>query len=87
MAFETKPGSGALFKNEKKTTENQPDYRGDAVTPDGVKYELAAWIKTAGSGKKFMSLKLSVPRELVEGTREPPPASSTQRDLDDDIPF
>jgi hypothetical protein len=90
MAFETKPSHGALFKNERKQQDSHPDYRGDVVTPDGVKYELAAWLKTSNSGKKFMSLKLSVPREAVEGTREPPRQQARGQGplgLDDDIPF
>lgn len=51
--------TGALFKNDKKTSENQPDYKGNIYLPDGVEKDLAAWIKTSKAGKKYMSLKIS----------------------------
>lgn len=47
--------SGALFKNDKKVRDNQPDYTGKAVI-DGTEYRLSAWIKEAKSGRKYMSL-------------------------------
>lgn len=89
MAYETKPSFGALFKNKNKQQENHPDYRGDVVTPEGVKYEIAAWLKESANGSKYMSLKLSVPRAAAEEGRgtATSPVRSTQRDLDDEIPF
>ena len=48
---------GAIFKNDKKETENQPDYRG-SINTDGTDYWLSAWIKTAKSGVKYMSLSV-----------------------------
>ena len=57
MAYEKKPGSGSLFKNDKKEKDAHPDYRGDAVLPDGTEVWLSAWIKQGKKGK-FMSLSL-----------------------------
>ncbi len=31
MAYIPKPGSFTLFKNQKKETDNHPDYRGDGT--------------------------------------------------------
>lgn len=73
MAYEQKPGGGSLFKNTKKTTEKQPDYRGEIVTPDGTKFSLAGWIKQSAKGS-FLSLKCEVPKS---GTSTP----------SDDMPF
>ena len=51
--------SGAIFKNEKKTSENQPDYRGK-INVDGVDKEIALWIRTSKEGgKQFFSAKIS----------------------------
>lgn len=53
---------GVLFKNERKESENQPDYTG-TVNVGGVDKDIAAWIKTSKDGtKKFLSLKVSEPR-------------------------
>ena len=56
MAFEQREGSGALFKNDRKSEPSQPDYTGDA-TFKGKKVRIAAWIKEGKKGK-FMSLSL-----------------------------
>ncbi len=49
---------GALFREEKKKTETDPDYSG-TVNVNGADYWLKAWIKTATkSGKKFLSLSV-----------------------------
>ena len=59
MAFQHKNNSGTLFANDRRTAENQPNARGEAVI-DGVVWEISAWTKTIQSGKragqKFQSL-------------------------------
>ncbi len=52
--MEKRDNSGALFKNDRKTTDNHPDYNGSALI-GGVDMWISAWIKK-GNGKTFMSL-------------------------------
>ena len=75
MAFDQKPNSGVMFANDKKTSESQPDFRGEvyldktflieqAHKANGslVKISLAAWNKVAkSSGKEYLSLAASEP--------------------------
>jgi uncharacterized protein (DUF736 family) len=49
-----------LFKNDKKA-DNHPDYTGKLTWSDGTKKDIAVWIKTAKSGKKFMSGVINEP--------------------------
>lgn len=49
--------SGALFRNDRKTKENQPSHTGIA-TIGGVDYYISAWVKEGRSGK-FFSLAFS----------------------------
>lgn len=56
--------TGRLFKNTRKTKDNQPDYTGDFTDANGVKMRVAAWLKDGRDGK-YMSFKVS------EDTREP----------------
>ena len=74
--------SGVLFKNDKKETGNQPDYKGN-ITVDGQSYWLSAWIKDGKSGK-FMGLAVS-PKE--EANTSSPKKKSSIEDMDEDIPF
>lgn len=62
MAYQPKPGSGTLFKNDRKEKDSHPDYRGDLCLPDGEIIRLAGWIKDGAKGK-FLSLSVDRPRE------------------------
>lgn len=53
MATE-RDNSGILFRNDKKTSEKHPDYKGNAIIGT-KKMWLSAWIKEGARGK-FMSL-------------------------------
>lgn len=59
--FEQKNGTGSIFKNENKTKESHPDYRGSILTPTGEKFDLSLWLKTAKSGKKYFSVSVQPP--------------------------
>lgn len=76
MAFETRINSGALFKNDKKTSSKHPDYQGN-VNVEGTTYRLAAWLKQGKEGK-FLSLAVS---EDTRGRGQP------KEEKQDDIPF
>ena len=86
MAYEQKDGQGSLFKNDKKDTEQQPDYRG-SITIGGREYWLSSWIKSSKAGQKYMSLsaqpKESKPAPSSGRMVAPQPAS----DFDDPLPF
>jgi uncharacterized protein (DUF736 family) len=75
------PGSILLFKNDKEGNEKRPDLRGELVTPDGKKLEVAVWTRTSKkSGDKFLSGSVQEPRQEQTTT-----VSATKPD--DDIPF
>ena len=79
--YEQKEGQGSLFKNEKTTAENQPDYNGN-IMQGGTLYELAGWVKETKAGKKMLSLKISN-RQLPTNKIAPPTPSAPS----DDLPF
>jgi hypothetical protein len=56
---------GALFKEETRKTDSDPDYSG-TINVNGTDYWLKGWIKTATkSGKKFLSLSAR-PKQQAE---------------------
>jgi len=78
--MEIKNNSGTIFKNEFKTTETHPDYKGK-INVDGVVKEIALWVnKPEGGGKSYFGVKISDVYVKPESS-EPIPTP------DDDLPF
>ena len=77
--YEHKDNSGSLFRNDRKEKDTQPDYKGSCMV-NGVKMEMAAWIKESANGSKFMSFKFSEPREQAPQAKKP-------AEPEGDIPF
>ena len=80
MAYEMRPGSGSLFKNDKRTEEKHPNAKGKIMLPNGEVRWISAWTKTTSAGEKWQSLSIG---ELVEGGQPKPVVVLS----DDDIPF
>lgn len=76
--YEHKDNSGSLFRNDRKEKDTQPDYKG-ACMVNGVKMEMAAWVRDRPDGSKFMSFKFSEPREAAPPKKPAEPEG--------DIPF
>lgn len=51
---------GAIFKNDYKTTDSHPEYKGK-INVDGVDKEIALWVKKTKDGKSFFSVAISEP--------------------------
>lgn len=73
--------SGALFVNERRQNEKQPQYTG-TLNVEGVEYWLSAWLKKSRDGRGFMSLALT--KKETKPTTLDPPINFGE---DEDIPF
>jgi len=78
--MEQKDNTGAIFKNDYKKTDSQPDYKGKCLV-DGKEKEVAMWLNESKAGKKYFSVKFSLPyqAEVEQGGGLP------KRDYD--LPF
>ena len=89
MAYQHKPGQGSLFPNDRKQSDNHPDYTGKILAHRDIKageeLRLAAWSKQGGKGY-FYSLSLSDLQPKDNSKRESAPVSAAEP-LDDEIPF
>jgi hypothetical protein len=87
MAYEQKPNTGAIFKNDKKGNEKAPDYKG-SINVEGEDLDIALWLTESKKGEKFFSVKIQEKRKpepkpektLTEGKEDFPFTS-------DDLPF
>ncbi len=88
MAFVPRPNTGTLWPNDKRTSDNQPNVRGDIFVDKEliqkllkeaengmVQLSLAGWTKEL-AGKKALTLKVSEPYRKAA-----PVASSDEEDL------
>src|SRR5947209_7344419 len=87
VAYTPKDMSAALFRNDKRETEQQPEYRGDGLV-NGEAVWLSAWVKQMKDGRKFFSIafknKVEKPAAVGPGGARP----SLKDDLGgEEIPF
>jgi hypothetical protein len=71
---------GVLFKNDRKDTDNHPDYKG-SININGEEFWLSSWIKEGKTGK-FMSL--SVTPKNAKPIAQPEAAHAAH---EEDVPF
>lgn len=76
--METKENTGAIFKNDKKTSDKAPDYKGK-INVDGVDKAIALWVRDAKNGTKYFSVKIEEPYNK--------PAAPQAEDEDNGLPF
>lgn len=81
MGF-TKVGNIAIFRNEEKKNDKQPDYKGNAKFDSGDVYLISVWLRKTKEGKTYMSGTLSI----QDGDNLTPSDKPTTKE-DDDIPF
>lgn len=82
--------SGALFRNDKKATEQHPDYTGN-ITIEGKEYYLSAWVnESARTGQKYFAIK-ATPKAATAPAATTAPAQPRPgvvvADPIDDLPF
>lgn len=91
MAYEMKPNTGSLFKNDKKEADSHPDYKGSALIDGLGECWLDAWVNTSNNGTKYMSLKIKPKDATGRGGGAPRTTydamNQAAADLDDDVPF
>ena len=87
--YEQKDNEGALFKNDKKETDTDPNYKGSAMI-NGTNYWVSGWINTSKAGAKYMKFSYT-PKEQVHSNGVQQVKAAVQdmsiAQLEDDIPF
>lgn len=82
--MQNKPNKGAIFKNDKKTAQTHPDYKG-GINVNGQEFDVALWLRESEKGVKYFSVSISEP--YVSEKTEIPERRPTGDSMDDDLPF
>jgi hypothetical protein len=83
---------GSIWKNDKKETDNHPDFTG-SLNVGGVEYWVSAWKRKPDASEKAPALSFTVkPKDEASGSskKSSTPAASksgSSDDFEDDIPF
>jgi hypothetical protein len=85
LAYEMKPDTGSLFKNERREKDTHAHAKGSALI-DGVEYWVDAWTNTTNAGDKYQSLKFKR-KDAAQSKPQPTGGSGFDAELDDDVPF
>ena len=84
MGYEMRPGQGSAFKNDKKTEDWHPAYRGRIMLPDGSVHWLEVTSKKTKAGGDWLSVKIG---KQIEGPSEHERAKANGYQRDEEIPF
>lgn len=84
MAFENKDLTGALFKNEYKQKNSQPDHTGTCRI-NGVNYKIAAWNRTTRRGSHMLSLAFTEVDESFDIKNDKIDVKDGKIDINDEI--
>jgi hypothetical protein len=78
---------GSIWKNDKKETDNHPDFTG-SLNVNGVDFWVSAWKRKADASPKAPSLTFTVkPKDEAKSASSQKTASNDAMDFDDDVPF
>ena len=73
---------GAIFKNDRKETETQPDYKGNINILEAGDHWVSLWHNTSKNGKPYF--RIAATKKDAPAT----PKTATVQDVtDEDIPF
>jgi uncharacterized protein (DUF736 family) len=100
MSFVPKPNTGSLWHNDKKSSDNHPDMRGEIVVDkqllmdqinkgeNPVKLSISAWNRTSLAGRDYMSLSVSEPFiPQPRADQQQKAAHDNSAEDDSDVPF
>lgn len=91
--YQRKPGSGSIFKNDRKTEDWHADWRGKVLLPDGTEHYVDLYSnKSQRDGTEYYGLRIGNPVAASAPNTSAPvrnqaPAPETVAELEDDLPF
>ena len=79
---------GVLFKNNDKSKETDPDYKGSYMNAAGADHWLNAWLAKDKNGNTYMRLSTKLKDDAhKQGMQQAKQSLAPNQELDDDLPF
>ena len=93
--YQAKPGSGSVFKNDRKEQDWHADWRGKILMPDGTEHYLDVYDNVSKSGVEYRGVRIGNPVANKDGqapVRHSQPAyqavsSDHLNESEEDLPF
>ena len=93
--YQAKPGSGSVFKNDRKEQDWHADWRGKILMPDGTEHYLDVYDNVSKSGVEYRTVRIGNPvanknmQTPLQNTQSAHQAVSSDQlnELEDDLPF
>lgn len=94
--YKPQPGTGSVFKNDRKTEDWHADWRGKILLPDGSEHYIDVYDNVSKSGSEYRRIRIGNPvantnagQGAVHNTQSTNQAVSSDQlnELEDDLPF
>jgi uncharacterized protein (DUF736 family) len=72
MAYEHRENTATVFLNDKKTKDNQPDFKGKGKVGDDL-MEFAVWKKKSSNGNDYMYMSWKKPSDKFKSSGDSKP--------------
>lgn len=90
--YKPQPGTGSVFKNDRKQEEWHADWNGKILLPDGTEHYIDVYDNVSKSGQEYRRVRIGRPvanqggKAPVQNT-QPANQAGTVQDVEDDLPF
>lgn len=92
--YKPQPGTGSVFKNDRKQEEWHADWNGKILLPDGTEHYIDVYDNVSKSGTEYRRIRIGRAvanqnmQAPIQNTQSAAPVSSDQlNEIDDDLPF
>lgn len=93
--YKAQPGSGSVFKNDRKQEDWHADWRGKVLLPDGTEHYIDVYDNVSKNGTEYRRIRIGNPvantNQGQAPVRHSQPASQVSTDdlgaFEDDLPF
>ena len=90
--YKPQPGTGSVFKNDRKTEEWHADWNGKILLPDGSEHYIDVYDNVSKSGQEYRRVRIgrAVANQNMQApvqNTQPANQAGSMQNVEDDLPF